>query len=290
MNNNLRFKGIALLLLLCAVCLAPGSLEAAGWSKIQQQGQVVNTASDTIFNQTDNRGRKQGHWKKVYRNGRVAYRAQFCDGHPIGRTLRYNEDGILIADLRHDRTGRRSRARIYDDKGNLIAEGNYCGQLKDSVWTLYSDGRVTAREGYECGVKNGIWEWYSDAGRLAIRERWQAGKQEGKQEEYFDNGSLRYFWTARNGMEDGPSATLYTSGRPQLKGQFQKGKRTGIWVLYDVDGTAKDTLEFRDGDLVRSYLKPNVDNALRQIYQNAGKIQEPTGPGGENGNMRRNSY
>lgn len=268
-----RYKATLLsaCLLSFALCMLP-TPSRCGQRSLEQQ---MRSSTDTLFNQTDSKGRKQGFWKKQYRNGKVAYRAQFRDGRPVGRTQRYNEKGILIADLRHAPSGSLSRAKIYDDEGNLIAVGNYYNQVKDSVWTLYSNGRVVAREGYSRGVKDGTWERYSDGGRLASREQWRNGVLEGRQEEYFANGKLQSFWTAHNGLEDGPSATLYTSGRPRLKGQFVGGLREGVWILYGLDGAAEDTLVFQKGNLIRQSVKSDVDGAIRTMYQNMRKLHEP---------------
>lgn len=280
MLNKLSKRAIILLALLFSMHLLVSlfALEAAtAHVQVRERPRGEASSADTTFNQTDSKGRKQGFWKKLYRNGRVAYRTQFRDDKPIGRTLRYNEKGVLIAELEHSTIQKGvSRARIYDDEGRLIAVGNYCNQQKDSVWTLYSHDRVVARESYANGVKEGAWERFSDKGVLASREHWRKGKLEGRQESYFANGKLQSFWTARKGLEDGPAVTLYTSGRPRLKGQFRNGLREGLWVMYNVDGTPQDTLIFERGRLIKGTAGGDADSALRAIYQNAGKLREPT--------------
>lgn len=47
--------------------------------------------ADTVFNQVDNNNLKQGHWKKYYKNGKVAYKGYFKDDKPRGVFLRYHE-------------------------------------------------------------------------------------------------------------------------------------------------------------------------------------------------------
>lgn len=274
-----RVGGVLILMALLFSALLPrsplGNSTASARGLSDALPQRAAASSDTLFNQTDSRGRKQGFWKKYYRNGQVAYRAQFRDDRPVGRTRRYNEKGVLIADLQHSERDGLSRAKIYDDDGHLIAVGNFRNQLKDSIWTLYSGRHVVAREGYKNGEKDGAWERYSDEGVLATREHWRKGKLEGRQERYFADGRLQSFWTARGGVEDGPAVTLYTSGRPKLKGQFVNGLREGQWVMYDVDGKAQDTLVFERGRLIKGSLGGDADSALHSIYKNAGKLKEP---------------
>ncbi|MCK4749060.1 MAG: hypothetical protein KAT15_18535 [Bacteroidales bacterium] len=54
---------------------------------------------DTLWNQTDNQGRKQGHWKKSYPNGELMYRGFFRDDRPVGLMERFYDDGKLRAVL-----------------------------------------------------------------------------------------------------------------------------------------------------------------------------------------------
>ena len=274
-----RSTGLKILFLHLAFALALLSPPIHSRGREVLQREPKGASGDTTYNQTDGNGRKQGFWMKRYPNGKVAYRAQFRDDRPVGRTLRYNEKGILIADLYHTPAGRKTKAKIYDDAGKLIATGNYVNQRKDSVWTLLSNGRVVAREGYALGEREGAWEYYSDEGQLAARERWRKGRLEGRQEKYYNSGALSSFWTAHDGLEDGPAATLYTSGRPKLTGQFAKGKREGVWLQHSVDGKSVDTLEYRRGELIRGTIQPNADSALNAMYKNAGKLREPTDPG-----------
>ena len=54
---------------------------------------------DTIFNQTDAKGLKQGFWKVKYDNGSINYTAFFKNGKPVGLMKRYFEDQSLKAEM-----------------------------------------------------------------------------------------------------------------------------------------------------------------------------------------------
>ena len=59
--------------------------------------QTIGSQSDTVFNQTDKQGHKQGYWKVKYDNGPLKYSAFFKDDKPLGLMKRYFEDGTLKA-------------------------------------------------------------------------------------------------------------------------------------------------------------------------------------------------
>ncbi|HOK52659.1 MAG TPA: hypothetical protein PLF75_12280, partial [Bacteroidales bacterium] len=54
-------------------------------------------SSDTLWNQTDARGWKQGYWRAYYDNGKLRYRGYFKDNQPLGEFRRYYESGGIMA-------------------------------------------------------------------------------------------------------------------------------------------------------------------------------------------------
>lgn len=269
----MRFRKVARIGLLTVLA----SLWAFGLSceSAKALSRTARSSQDTIFNQLDSKGRKHGHWKKVYPNGKVAYQAQFRHDVPLGITIRYNEKGIRIATIEHAGDGKRAKAKIYDDKGALIAEGNYFKQQKDSIWTLYADGRVVARESYSKGEKEGIWELYSDKGLLAERYSWREGKMHGEQEVYYATGKLNTRWEAVDGVDHGPTFSLYPSGVNRIKGQYKDGKKEGLWLFYSPDARTVDSMQYENGLLIHSTVPLNTEEKLREIYQNQGRISDP---------------
>lgn len=53
--------------------------------------------SDTLWNQTDNKGKKQGNWRANYENGKLKYSGYFKDNKPVGEMKRFHENGALKA-------------------------------------------------------------------------------------------------------------------------------------------------------------------------------------------------
>src|ERR1035437_3386097 len=113
---------------------------------------------DTIFNQTDKQGLKQGFWKVKYPNGLVKYSAYFKNDKPAGLMKRYFEDGTIKAVMVFDATGIKAKTKLYYQDGPLAAEGNYVNSLKDSTWNYYSyyTKTLSNRENYVKGKKNGL--------------------------------------------------------------------------------------------------------------------------------------
>ena len=100
--------------------------------------QNYSGANDTVFNQVDKKGRKQGWWKKYYDNGNLKYTGFFKNDKPAGVLKRYFESGNLKAVMNFDSLNNRSEINIYYENGTLAAHGYYNGTKKDSLWKYYS--------------------------------------------------------------------------------------------------------------------------------------------------------
>ena len=102
---------------------------------------------DTIWNQSDQWGRKQGYWRKYYPNGELLYMGFFLDDAPLGRMQRFYEDGEIKGELNFTGEAETAYATMYFRNGQRGATGKYTGQKRDSVWNYYSyyTGSLTFR-------------------------------------------------------------------------------------------------------------------------------------------------
>ena len=94
--------------------------------------------NDTVFNQTDQNGLKQGFWRKYHDNGTVMYEGFFVNDKPVGVFKRYYDDKAIqsVMDFKDD--GKTASARIFYNNGLLAGEGLYVDQQKDGEWKYYS--------------------------------------------------------------------------------------------------------------------------------------------------------
>lgn len=241
-------------------------------------GIIFAVETDTVFNQTDAKGQRTGFWKRYYRNGKLAYVAEFRAGHPIGRMLRYDEDGNKRVLVQHRPDGHKSFAELYSPEGNVVARGLYYDQKKDSTWLYYgSKGQVVMIEHWVRGLKEGEQITYSDEGRIAERQRWRKGKQNGDQELFYATGALRMKWHLVDDVADGEVLYLFSEGAKRMAGKYVAGKREGYWTVWDLDGRIVEQTEYRNGVPVNAAEQSRMqDSIMQSLFDNAGKIPEPS--------------
>ena len=200
-------------------------------------------------NQLDAEGRKTGHWKVDYPNGRTQYEADFEEGQPVGEMLRYYENGALRARMMFEPGGNRSHVNLYYSNGRAAAEGIYVDQQKDSVWTYYSefDGSVRIREPYSKGFLQGTSQSCYPGGEISEEVEWKDNIKDGAWKQYYRNGSKRLSGHYENGMLQGSYEVYYSDGTVEISGTYLDNRSHGTWLFYDESGKEVYALEYVNG-------------------------------------------
>ncbi len=232
---------------------------------------------DTLFNQSDNQGHKQGFWKVKYDNGIIKYTAFFKDDKPIGLMKRYFEDGTIKAVMFFDPSGV-TRTKIYYQDGPLAAVGNYINSAKDSTWNYYSyyTKSLSNTESYVNGKKNGKSVCYFSNGSISEESEWVNGIRNGIWKQYFENNSLKFSTSFSNGMRNGEFDFYYPNKLIEWKGTYIMDKREGPWEHFDPEGKKDVTIEYKNGNPTNAAeLDAKETELLKEIEKQKGKIPEP---------------
>lgn len=239
----------------------------------------ANAQTDTVFNQTDKQGLKQGYWKVKYPNGKIRYTALYKDNNPIGLMKRYFDDNTLLAEFYFYPNSKKIKAKLYYQAGPLAAEGNYSEKdVKDSIWNYYSyyTKTLSSRETYVRGKKHGMAYSYFSTGKIAEEKDWKNGAQNGIWRQYFENGILKFSTSYLDGKRHGQFVANYPDGKPEWKGMYQNDMREGKWNHYDINGQIIRTVEYKDGIALNAEkLLEEEQKFLDAIEKQKGKIPEP---------------
>jgi antitoxin component YwqK of YwqJK toxin-antitoxin module len=235
--------------------------------------------TDTVFNQLDNNGLKQGYWKKNYPNGKLMYKGCFKDGKPAGEMRRYYETGELKAVMEYKDGVNRVFAKIYYDTGELASEGFYMDEKKDSTWKYYSyyTNTLTSIESYKKGIKNGFEKHFYQNQQVSEEIEWKNNLKDGVWNQYFDNGKPKLKTTNVQDKVHGVYVVYYPDGNLYILGGYLENKRHGKWVFYDVNKQVKSEIIYNYGKADNEEEIMKKDSAYFQmIEKNIGKFSEPT--------------
>ena len=239
---------------------------------------IGSSAQDTLWNQTDAQGRKQGHWKKYHPGGELRYRGFFVDDRPWGKMQRFYEDGKLQADLFYSENGETAQALLYFRNGKLGAVGKYSGQNRDSIWCYYSyyTGTLSYRESYVQGRKEGPSEKFYPEGPRAELLYWENDMRHGRWEQFYEDSTLRLSAAYVMDQLNGPYRIFLRDGTVVLEGTYILGKKDGDWNYYDNEGNLKHRLIYLNGEIQNEKeLEQWAKEYMDEIEENLGTIPEP---------------
>jgi len=239
---------------------------------------TFSISKDTTWNQTDDKGLKQGFWKVTYENGKTKYQACFKDNKPKGEMRRYYDDGTLKAIMIFDKTGNNSHTKMYYQNGVLAAEGNFVGSMKDSVWLYYSfyDKMLKLSEGYKNGNKDGISIKYYEGGQKAEEIEWKNNQKNGIWTQFYKNGKLKIKAMYANDKRIGEFVVFYENSQTEIYGNFENNQMQGEWTYFDNTGNEKAKVFYMNGKPQNtSQLDKDQQEYIDLIDQSKGKIPEP---------------
>jgi len=233
---------------------------------------------DTLWNQADDLGRKQGNWRKYYPNGELMYRGFFRDDQPMGEMLRYYDDGKLSVRLDYSEKPGCAYAVMYFKNGLPGAIGKYQFQKRDSIWNYYSfySGALTHQETYRMGLKNGVSKTFYPDESVAEIISWKDDMKHGEWKQFFEDSTLRLSSSYDSGQLQGPYRVYNGAQILIMEGSYNHGKMDGDWKFYDKEGKLERVLHYKNGELhnqeeLEKWAKEFMDNVEKDL----GKIPEP---------------
>lgn len=238
----------------------------------------AQNTTDTVFNQTDPKGLKQGFWKGYFENKKLKYTGSFKDNKPVGTFKRFYPDGELRAIMVYNAAGTKAYTTLYYKTGTKAAEGIYIGNLKDSIWNYYSyyDKTLTSREKYVHGKKEGISVNYYSTGKISQELEYKNDIKNGIWKQYYDNGSLKISATYTNGKRTGAFVVNYPNNKAEWRGKYVNNLQEGKWVNYNPDGTVASEIEFVNGIAKNSEELDNKESKMLELIEKVkGSIPDP---------------
>lgn len=202
---------------------------------------------DTI-NRTDEKGLKQGIWKRYYSTDTLFSVATFKNGKQVNESFLYYPDGKLKMQITFTSSGKNCPVMMFHKNGRKMATGFYSYEKKDSSWNYYNElEKLTSTEQYKNGLKHGKWVIYFENGKPSEETYYKSDKKEGKHIRYFPDGKIKFQGNYVNNLMEGKATGFFPDGKIQFTGLYKKGNSEGDWTYYKEDGTVEYVEKFKNG-------------------------------------------
>jgi antitoxin component YwqK of YwqJK toxin-antitoxin module len=239
---------------------------------------IVLCQSETSINQTDSKGRKQGHWIKRNSDQTIIYEGNFKDDHPIGEFKRFYEDKTIKSELNFSTNGREATAILYYPNGYIASKGKYADQKKEGKWQFFSEtikGYLISEDTYRGDLRNGASIQYYPDSTIAEKINYVNDKRDGEWIRYYPGGSILLKSNYVNGELDGKFESWFEDGKIEYSGHYKNDSRDGTWFIYNADGTLRYKLEYINGITKDRQMDLDAAKYLDSLEKNKDKIQDP---------------
>jgi antitoxin component YwqK of YwqJK toxin-antitoxin module len=240
--------------------------------------QSAISETDTVFNQVDENGLKQGYWINYYENGNKRFEGLFKDDQPIETFTRYYSGQGVQSILEFNEDGKTAYAKIYYNNGKLASEGKYVDKQKDEEWKYYSyyDLSLCYSENYQMGKKHGASTIYFANGNVSEVLDFKLDVKDGLWAQYFENGKIYLKSTFKEGKQHGDYVQYHPNGMLHIQGKHVDDRSHGEWIFYDEKGEQLEKLDFVMGVASnQDELNARQEELLKQLEKNKGKFREP---------------
>ena len=237
-----------------------------------------NISSDTSFNNIDDNGLKQGHWKKYYDDGNPEYEGYFKNDKPVGEFKRFFPGNKIKAIMNYKEDGKTVKATLFYQNAKKAAEGTFIDMKKEGQWKYFSfyGGYLSSLENYINGKKDGVSYKYYENGIITEEIHWKNGIKQGKWTRYYLNENPVVSSTYLNDKLHGDYEAFYHDGNLKVKGIYWKDTRHGKWLYYNEKGEIKLTIKYNYGEVLN---KDELNEYERKIFESfekeEGKFKEP---------------
>jgi antitoxin component YwqK of YwqJK toxin-antitoxin module len=211
----------------------------------------LNVFLSVAQNKTDEKGWKQGYWKKIDpTTKKIIYEGNFKDNLPQGLFKYYYPNDSIKSKMVFIQNGKIGYSTLFHPNGKMMAYGKYINELKDSTWCFYDEkGLIISKETFLLGKKNGVSTVYFSNGIISEEYHYKMDLKHGPFKQYFDKNLIKGEGNYVNGLMEGKNTYYFPNGVQVASGYYKNGQKNGPWIYKEQDGKIKEKELYKFGRL-----------------------------------------
>ncbi len=223
---------------------------------------LLNVFFSVAQNKTDEKGLKQGYWKKTDpTTKKLIYEGSFKDNLPQDLFKYYYPNDSIKSKMLFIQNGKIGYSTLFHPNGKMMAYGKYINELKDSTWSFYDEkGLIISKETFLLGKKNGISVVYFSNGVVSEEYHYKMDLKHGTFKQYFDKNIVKGEGNYVNGLMDGKNTYYFPNGVQVASGFYKNGQKNGPWIYKEQDGKIKEKELYKLGRLASQKETDNFFN------------------------------
>jgi antitoxin component YwqK of YwqJK toxin-antitoxin module len=185
---------------------------------------------------TDENGLRQGLWKEFYETGELRSEGHYLNSNPTGKWKYYLTDKTVEITGQYDKKGQKTGYWVwyYPDGSPLLEENWEAGKLEGDYVEYDEKGGIIAKGQYVYGEKDGDWSFKHNL--ITEKGNYYEGNQQGIWKSWYENGNLYSEIEYDQDIPNGKYTTYWENGNMKLTGKYVTGVREGLWHRYNENG------------------------------------------------------
>jgi antitoxin component YwqK of YwqJK toxin-antitoxin module len=232
------------------------------------------------------KGQKQGKWLILNENGKIIGERFYSKDSAIGLWKKFQNEVLIEENSCHEANeigyyksySKEGKALIYQEckfgkpsgifmsyypGGSLNKIGRFESGLRNGQWVEYfANSKLRKIEHWISGIRNGAWLKLDEHGKTLSKEEfidgtgvfedtsWQNNRMHGDVRTQLRSGDYFRIETYENGAKKSTADYPTDSKQPLTLGFWKDGKKDGSWRSWYRSGILKDSMNFKEGELL----------------------------------------
>lgn len=265
------------------------------WNTYTSNGRL---SAEGEVNTNNNR---EGYWVFYYDNGNINEEANYIDGKLDKVYKAYHNNGQLSKEFNYDLGTLVGKYNVYNKKGALIEKGEYNSDGELITQSFYYDLGENFLS-YNVPFKNnkieGEVEILYEDGNTKSLINFSEGERQGEEKEYFRSGDKKYVFSNLNNQPEGEYFSYFENGKTESKGVYkegvmignwqyfnyygekteevfydEKGKKTGLYKQYDIDGVVYSEVDYKNGNPIAYRFYNKNGETIKDVKKSKGSFE-----------------
>jgi uncharacterized protein len=187
----------------------------------------------------------QGTSTSFHYNGQKFRVATYVDDKRNGYTDYFTPEGIFMYRVRFvDNT---MKAYSYMDKSGTMVPEIVITDTTSKIIAYFPNGNVSAIIPLYKGLYHGKLMTYYSSGSLLREATFKYDESVGYDKSFYPNNKIREIINYASDNRDGLYEMYFENGNKQKTGYYFMGQEQGDWLIYNNDGSLKETLTYQNG-------------------------------------------
>lgn len=244
---------------------------------------------------------REGDWIFYHENGNISEEANYIDGKLNKVYKAYHSNGQLLKVFNYESGTLVGEYQQYNKKGALLEKGEYNkdGELiTQSFYYNLGESFLNYNVPFKNNKIDGLVEVLYEDGKTKSIINFSEGLRSGEEKEFYKTGEKKYIFSNLNNQPEGEYFSFYENGNTESKGAYkegvmignwqyynyygekteevfydEKGKKTGLYKQYDIDGIVYSEVDYKNGDPVAYRFFNKKGETIKDVKKSKGSFE-----------------